>query len=105
MPILAKIAPFMATPEQFKKGLEFTETYYHRNGITLACEPGGFSSKPMQDAINAVYSDDATPFNHYFMADGKTLRRPQPNDREADRGEPRRSDLGRGPHRVPARNR
>jgi hypothetical protein len=37
--------------------------YYHRNGITLACEPGGFLSKPMQDAINAVYSDDATPFN------------------------------------------
>jgi hypothetical protein len=44
----------MASAEQFRKGLEFSETYYHRYGITLACEPGGFLSKPMQDAINAV---------------------------------------------------
>jgi hypothetical protein len=71
--ILGKIAPIMASKEQFRKGLEYTETYYHRSGITVACEPGGFPSKAIQDMINAVYSDDATPFNHYFMADGKSL--------------------------------
>ncbi len=83
MPILPKIAPFLATPELFKKGLEFTETYYHRNGITLACEPGGFPSRPIQDLINSVYSDDATPFNHCFMADGKTLAASNPKDPKA----------------------
>ena len=81
--ILAKLAPFLASPEQFRKGLEFTETYYHRNGITLACEPGGFVSKPMQDAINAVYSDNATPFNHCFIADGKTFAARNPQDTAA----------------------
>lgn len=34
MPILPKISPFLASPAAFKKGLEYTETYYHRNGIT-----------------------------------------------------------------------
>jgi predicted amidohydrolase YtcJ len=80
MPILPKIAPMMATPEIFRKGLEFSETYYHRAGITLAAEPGGFPSKPIQDAINAVYSDNATPFNHLFMADGKSLAAANPGD-------------------------
>jgi hypothetical protein len=78
--ILGKLGPEFATPESFRKGLEFTRTYYHRNGITLACEPGGFFSRPMQDAINAVYSDDATPFNHCFMADGKTFAARNPKD-------------------------
>lgn len=71
--VLEKIAPAMATPEQMREGLEFSEEYYLRQGITTAAEPGGFLSKPLQDAINAVYSDDATPFNHYFIPDGKSL--------------------------------
>ncbi|WP_052190699.1 amidohydrolase [Chitinibacter sp. ZOR0017] len=78
--MLPKIAPFMASPAQFKKGLEYSEQYYHRFGITTAAEPGGFASKPVQDAINAVYSDDATPFNHYFMVDGKSIVAQYPND-------------------------
>jgi len=78
--MLPKIAPFMASPAQFKKGLEYSEQYYHRFGITTAAEPGGFASKPVQDAINAVYSDDATPFNHYFMVDGKSVVAQFPND-------------------------
>jgi len=81
--ILGRLAPFLASPAQFKAGLEFTETYYHRNGITLACEPGGFFSKPLQDAINAVYGDEATPFNHCFMADGKTFAARNPKDAKA----------------------
>jgi predicted amidohydrolase YtcJ len=71
--LLPKVTPLMATPAQFRHGLEYTVNYYHRNGITLACEPGGFPSKPLQDMINAVYSDDKTPFNHCFMGDGKTF--------------------------------
>lgn len=71
--IMGRLAPLMATPELFRKGLQFTREAYHRAGITLAAEPGGFVSKVVQDAIDAVYSDDSTPFNHLFMADGKTL--------------------------------
>ncbi len=78
--VLGKLALEFATPESFRRGLEYTKTYYHANGITLACEPGGFFSKPLQDAINAVYSDDATPFNHCFMADGKTFAARNPKD-------------------------
>jgi predicted amidohydrolase YtcJ len=87
--ILGRLAPVLASPAQFKAGLEFTEAYYHRNGITLACEPGGFFSKPLQDAINAVYGDDATPFNHCFMADGKTFAARNPNDAKALIGDTR----------------
>jgi predicted amidohydrolase YtcJ len=81
--VLGKVAPLIATPEIFKAGLEFTEDYYHRAGITTACEPGGFYSKPMQEAVNAVYSDKDTPFNHYFIADGKTLAAMHPKDPQA----------------------
>jgi predicted amidohydrolase YtcJ len=81
--ILGRLAPVLASPAQFKAGLEFTEAYYHRNGITLACEPGGFLSKPLQDAINGVYGDEATPFNHCFMADGKTFAARNPKDAKA----------------------
>lgn len=81
--IMGKLAPYMASPASFKNGLEYTVKYYHRNGITVCCEPGGFVSKPVQDAINAVYSGDEVPFNHYFMADGKTFAAQYPSDARA----------------------
>lgn len=80
MTILGNIAPMMATKEIFTKGLQFTEDFYHRSGITTCCEPGGFYSKPLQMLINSVYSDDATPFNHYFIGDGKSFAANHPND-------------------------
>ncbi|MFD2158899.1 amidohydrolase [Rubritalea tangerina] len=78
--ILSKLAPIMASPVTFKKGLEYTEKYYHQNGVTICCEPGGFFSKEMQEAINDVYSDDDTPFIHYFIGDGKSFVARNPND-------------------------
>ncbi len=80
MAVLANLAPYLASPAQFKRGLEFTKRYYHRHGITVACEPGGFFSRPLQDAINAVYSDDSTPFNHFFIADGKSFAARNPTN-------------------------
>ncbi len=71
--VLDKLAPLMAPPQRLRQGLEFTETLYHRNGITLACEPGGLLSRPLQQAINHVYGDSATPFDHCFIADGTAL--------------------------------
>ncbi|MBS7791794.1 amidohydrolase [Roseococcus sp. SDR] len=81
--VLEKTAPAMATPERLRQGLEFTVGYYHRNGITTAAEPGGFYSKPLQDAINAVYAADSVPFNHYFIPDGKSFAAMFPNDAAA----------------------
>lgn len=71
--ILGKLAPIIATPAKFKRGLEYTSQYYHRAGITLACEPGSVPTKPIQAAINAIYSGPDTPFNHCFIASGQTL--------------------------------
>jgi predicted amidohydrolase YtcJ len=97
MEVLPRLAPYLASAEQFRKGLEFSETYYHRNGITLACEPGGFLSKPIQDAINAVHSDDVTPFNHCFIGDGKSFFAIKPNDATSLLAETRRvEDWGKG---------
>lgn len=78
--IISRVGPYLASAEQFRKGLEFTRTYYHRNGITLACEPGAALSKRIQDVINLAYSDDATPFNHCFIGDGKSFNAIKPND-------------------------
>lgn len=95
--ILPKLTPHLASAEQFRRGLEYTEDYYHRNGITLACEPGGFLSKKLQDAVNAVYSDDATPFNHCFIGDGKSFYAIKPNDAKSLLAETRKvEDWGSG---------
>lgn len=65
---MPKVAPYLASPEQFRRGLEFTRSSYHKAGITLACEPGmNFTVKAVQDFINSVYSPDETPFNHCFI--------------------------------------
>lgn len=77
---LEPLAPALASPKLFREGLEFTVGYYHRNGITMCCEPGGLPIKRIQDAVNAVYSPDATPFNHYFIADGKFFSEAEPDD-------------------------
>jgi len=78
--VIEKVAPAMATPARLRQGLEFTVGYYHRNGITTACEPGGIVSKPLQDVINSVYAADSVPFNHYFIPDGKTYAGMFPKD-------------------------
>jgi hypothetical protein len=67
------IAPALATPERVRAGLEFVRTYYHANGVTLGCEPGGIASKKLQEAQNAVLSDPASPFRFYFIVDGKSV--------------------------------
>jgi hypothetical protein len=36
--------------------------YYHANGVTLGCEPGGILSKKIQDGVNAVLSAPSNPF-------------------------------------------
>ena len=71
--VLPRIAPAIATPERLAAGLEFTVQYFHANGITLAAEPGGLLSRPLQDAQNSVLSNPSVPFRFYFIPDGKSL--------------------------------
>jgi predicted amidohydrolase YtcJ len=71
----------LAAPERVKAGLEFVETYFHANGVTLGAEPGGVAAKPVQDAQNAVMSDPATPFRWYFIVDAKSITGKYPDDK------------------------
>ncbi|MFO1399280.1 MAG: amidohydrolase [Burkholderiales bacterium] len=71
--VLPLIGPAIAAPERLRAGLEFVKGYYHANGVTLGCEPGGLASKKLQDAQNAVLSDASSPFRFYFIVDGKSV--------------------------------
>lgn len=71
--IMPKLAPFLATPERLLVGLELTRDYLHRSGITLACEPGGVLSRPLQDVQNRMLGGSDVPLRTYFIADGKSL--------------------------------
>ncbi len=71
--VIPKLLPAIATPERIRRGLEFVVRYYHANGVTLACEPGGLYSKWLQDAQNAVLSGPESPFRFYFIPDGKSI--------------------------------
>lgn len=71
--VLPYIATMVATPERLKAGLELTRDYMHSNGITIGNEPGGILAKPVQDAVNAVFSSPDMPFRWSFAVDAKTM--------------------------------
>ena len=79
--VLPLTAPAIASPERLRRGLEFVKHYYHANGVTLGCEPGGIMSKKAQDAQNTVLSDSSSPFRFYFIADGKSIAATFPGDK------------------------
>jgi len=71
--LLPHIARMVADPGRLQAGLELTRDYMHARGITIGNEPGGILSRPVQDAVNAVFSSPDMPFRWSFMADGKSL--------------------------------
>ncbi|MBO6894662.1 MAG: amidohydrolase [Roseibium sp.] len=71
--VLPTVAPVLATPERLGTGLELTRDYMHRAGVTVAAEPGGVLSRPLQQATNAVFSGSDSPLRTYFIPDGKSL--------------------------------
>lgn len=79
--VMPLIAAAIATPERLRQGLEFVKEYFHANGITRGCEPGGLLSKPLQEAQNSVFSDPSTPFRFYFIADGKSITAAHTDDK------------------------
>jgi hypothetical protein len=98
-------SPAVRDPEGYQKRLR-AALEAHRNGITVCCEPGGLLSKPIQTLINSVYGDDATPFNHYFIADGKSFATKYAGDpaemvkETASRPVRRRPAFTERPHRM-----
>ncbi|MBN8998545.1 MAG: amidohydrolase [Rhizobiales bacterium] len=77
--VIPKLLPAIATPDRLRRGLEFVVRYYHANGVTLGCEPGGLFSRQLQDAQNAVLSRADSPFRFYFIPDGKSISAAYPN--------------------------
>jgi predicted amidohydrolase YtcJ len=69
----AKVGHMIATPERLQRGLIQARDYMHSKGITFGNEPGGVLIKPLQDAVNGVFSQPTMPFRWTFMVDGKTL--------------------------------
>ena len=78
--VLPYIATMVATPERMKSGLETTRDFMHAKGITIGNEPGGILAKPVQDAINAVFSSPDMPFRWSFTPDAKSLVAKYPDD-------------------------
>ena len=68
-----KIGGMIATPERLQKGLVLARDYMHSKGITYGNEPGGILIKPLQDAVNGVFSQPTMPFRWSYMVDGKTI--------------------------------
>jgi predicted amidohydrolase YtcJ len=85
--VMPKTAAALASPARLRAGLEFVKSYYHANGVTLGCEPGGIASKTAQDAQNAVLSDSSSPFRFYFIPDGKSITGAFPDDKVAEESE------------------
>lgn len=85
--VIPKLLPAIATPDRLRRGLEFVVRYYHANGVTLGCEPGGLYSKSLQQAQNAVLSQPGSPFRFYFIPDGKSISAafPETTIRETER--------------------
>jgi predicted amidohydrolase YtcJ len=79
--VMPLIASAIATPARLQQGLEFVKEYFHANGITRGCEPGGLASKPLRNAQNAVLSDAASPFRFFFIADGKSITAVHPDEK------------------------
>jgi predicted amidohydrolase YtcJ len=75
------IASAIASPQRLRAGLEFVVRYFHANGVTLGCEPGGIASKALQDAQNAVLSSPSNPFRYYFIVDAKSITGAFPDDK------------------------
>lgn len=71
--IMPKLAPLLATPERLTAGLELTRDYLHRSGVTVACEPGGVLSRPLQEVQNKILGGSDVPFRMHYIPDGKSL--------------------------------
>ncbi len=85
--VLPLVGSAIASPDRLRAALEFVKSYYHANGVTLGCEPGGIVSKPLQNAQNAVLGASSSPFRFYFIVDGKSITGAFPDEKVAEESE------------------
>lgn len=71
--VLPKIQPVVMDPNRLAAGLVFAQAYLHANGVTLTSEPGGITSKGLQDLQNQFFSGPRAPFRTYYMPDGRSM--------------------------------
>ncbi|MGB0906107.1 MAG: amidohydrolase [Maricaulaceae bacterium] len=71
--LFEKMAPYFLNPEFLLSGLNWTGSYYHKNGITTLVEPAGPVNQSLQTLVARAYGGDDTPFNFYFIPDGRSL--------------------------------
>ena len=79
--ILPYLMKYLAAPDRLIKGLQTTEKYLHRNGVTLVANPGAYSLRPVQDAKNFVFGDKETPFRSFYIPSGLLLAEQYPADK------------------------
>lgn len=80
--VMPHVASLATSPQRLQAGLELTRDFMHAKGITIGNEPGGILSKPVQDAVNAVFSSPDMPFRWSFMVDGKSMVATYADDRQ-----------------------
>lgn len=71
--LMGRVARDLSSPERLERGMQYTGRYYHQKGITTLAEPAGPLDKPSQDQINASFGGDATPFNFFYIPDGRMI--------------------------------
>lgn len=68
--ITPKVMPHLAKPERLMAGLMSLRTYLHQQGVTLIANPGAFLADPVQQAKNAVFGADDSPYRSLFIPNG-----------------------------------
>ena len=64
---MPKIMKYLAEPARIISGLQKTEEYIHKNGITLIANPGSMYDKNIQQVKNYVFGDINTPFRSLYI--------------------------------------
>ena len=65
--VFPKLLKHLGRPEYLLSGLQLTEDYLHKNGITMIANPGAWMVKPIQEAKNLILGDQNTPFRSFFI--------------------------------------
>lgn len=65
--ITPKVMPHLAAPERLMPGLYSLRQYLHMHGVTAIANPGAFLADPVQQAKNAVFGDEESPYRSFFI--------------------------------------
>jgi len=69
--LLPALTPHLLTPELMSRGLAQMVSYLHLNGVTAFNEPGAIFTPELWQLYQAILGADSTPFNSYFLVDGR----------------------------------